>query len=124
MLAPEDLAFVERRRRALRSWPWIGGASLALLTALAVWLFVRTPNLVVPGRAVNEALSGRLEQSTLMVIAALLPTSMLALLAVAGAAIGLVFAARANELRLLKLLDQAQAGEPKARAETERQADQ
>jgi hypothetical protein len=62
--------------------------------------------MIVPGRAVEAALAGRIDRSTLLVMAALLPTVMLALLATAAIVVVFGFAVCANERRLLRIIDQ------------------
>ena len=106
-MTPRDEAFVARRSRLVAWWPATGAALLALVLALAAFLWNSAPQLIDP-RLVAAALeSGTLAPSTLHLMALLLPFVVLMFLGFASAVILLGFAAFANERRLLRLLREA-----------------
>lgn len=66
-------AFIERRRRFVRTWPLVGWLLLILLSGLAVWLYIRSPLLVNPFEAASRLSDGTVDNSTLAPMAGLLP---------------------------------------------------
>ncbi len=104
-LNPTDQAFVDRRRRLIALWPYVGGGMLAGLLGFATWLWLFIPLMVNPWATVEALKSGSLEETTLYVMAVLLPILMLACLGAFVLMVGLAFAVFRNERRLIEILD-------------------
>ncbi len=104
-LNPTDQAFVDRRRRLLALWPYTGGGILAGLLGFTTWLWFFAPLMVNPWATVEALKSGSVEESTLYVMAVMLPILMLACLGAFVVMVGLFFAAFRNERRLIDILD-------------------
>jgi len=68
-----DAQFLDKRRRFVRTWNLVGTALLAALAALTAWLFTASPSLVNPPQVAAEIARGALPQSTLELMAGLLP---------------------------------------------------
>jgi hypothetical protein len=110
-LSAQELSFVARRERITRYWVVVGGALLLLLGALGVWLWVRVPYLVDP-RAVAEGIrTGTLPESTMALLAAMLPVVVLMLLGVVAVGVLLASVAVSNERRLIRIIQRERAAD-------------
>lgn len=107
-LTPKELAFIERRRKLLNAWPWAGGGALALLAGLVIWLWIEVPLMINPWAAMEAVSGGSLEESTLVVMALMLPILVLAVLGVLGVVVALMFVTLSQERRLIGMLDRLQ----------------
>ena len=100
-----DRAFLDRRRKLLALWPWAGGGLIAGLLGFASWLWIAVPLMINPWAVIAAIEAGQLEETTLAVMAVMLPILMLACLGVIIVLIGVLFAAFANERRLIGLVE-------------------
>lgn len=108
-LSATDRAFVEKRERRSRYWPWMGGSSLAILAAYGAWLWVKTPQLINPWWVIDRIEAGTLSESTMGVMAALLPIVMAALLLFTFMVVLLWFIAFYHERRFIRLIRELEA---------------
>jgi hypothetical protein len=104
-LSDADRAFLDRRRKLLTLWPWTGAGMIAGILGFATWLWMAVPLMINPWATIAAIESGRLEETTLTVMAVMLPILMLACLGVMVVLIGLLFAVFANERRLISLVE-------------------
>ncbi|GAA3531180.1 hypothetical protein [Zobellella aerophila] len=100
-LSAAELSFVEKREKLTRYWPLFGGFILLLLVVLAIWLWVKVPYMVNPWVVAAGLKTGTLPESTLVLMAAMLPIMMLTFLVFAVAVVLLAFAAVSNERKLI-----------------------
>lgn len=105
MLTEAEKLFVDRRRRLIRSWPYVGSGMLFLLASFLVWLVITKPLLANPFFVMTEIGRGAIAQSTLALMAGMLPVAVLAALFVCVAVVILAFTAFSNEKRYLALLE-------------------
>ena len=105
LLAENDLAFLQMRRRFLRFWKIAGVSTLVFLVALFSWLYFKVPNLVNPFHVQRQIESNALTPSALKVMAALMPLMMVLAFFLSVAIILFGFLAYANENRYLRILD-------------------
>ena len=103
-LSQAESLFVEKREKLTRLWPTFGFGTLIVLAAFAFWLWVEVPHLINPWGVGVSLEKGTLPESTMILMAAMLPIVMLFLIAVAGAIVILAFVAFSNERRLIQLL--------------------
>ena len=111
MIDEKDLAFIKKRSFFARWWTVVGSIMLFVLGGMAVWLFVRVPNLINPFHVIEQLRSGALQQSSLVVMACMLPIVVLGLLLVCCALIGFGFAMFGNERRYLRIIEGMQEAE-------------
>jgi Ca2+/Na+ antiporter len=111
MLNEKDLEFIKKRSFFARWWNVVGSVMLAVLVGMALWFFVRVPNFINPFHVIDQLQSGTLQQSTLVVMAAMLPIVVLGLLLVCCTVIGFGFAVFANERRYLRIIEEMQKAE-------------
>lgn len=103
-LSPQEAAFLRRRERLLRYWPWAGGGLLGLLACLLLWLWIEVPYLVNPRALALAVEGGELPETTVLMLATMLPVVFLTLLIVLALVILMLFAVFGRERRLLHLL--------------------
>lgn len=110
-LSREDASFLEKRSKLTRSWPWAGGAMLIALGLLTLWLWFTAPYLLRPWTVAAQIEAGTLAQSTVTLMAAILPLMVLGLLMFAVAMVLFCFVAFANERRLIRIIRQSSAAQ-------------
>ncbi len=103
-LSKTDLRFVDKRERLTKHWPVVAVGILLMLAALACWLWWKTPYLINPWAVSVSLENGTLPESTLVLMAFMLPIVMLMFLLFASAVVVLLFAGFSNERRLIQLL--------------------
>lgn len=114
-LSPEQLAYVERRRRQIRYWPWMALLLTLVLGGLYFWLWTNVPLFLDPQALVEGARDGSLDLSELTVLAALGNLAFLGCGLLILVILLLTSAALWNERRLIAYLDVADpaAGAPR-----------
>lgn len=108
-LSPAEKKFVEKRERRVKYWPYFGAASLVLVAAYSIWLWVKMPHLIRPWRVIESLEAGTLSESTMAVMAVILPIVMAMLLVFAFIIVLLWFVAFYNERRLIQLVRKMEA---------------
>ena len=108
-LSSAEKKFVEKRERRAKYWPYFGSASLVLVAAYSVWLWVKMPHLIRPWRVIESLEAGTLSESTMAVMAVILPFVMAMLLVFAFLIVLLWFVAFYNERRLIRLVRKMEA---------------
>lgn len=103
-LSPAEWAYLEKRANLIRVWPWVGGVLLLLIVAFTAWLWFTVPYFVNPWAVFAALKSGTVPDSTLGVMAAMLPVVMLTLLAFAALMVFLMFVTLFNERRLIRFI--------------------
>ena len=113
MIDEKDLEFIKKRSFFVRWWNVVGSIMLAVLGVMALWLFVKVPNLINPLHVIEQLKAGTLQQSSLVVMAGMLPIVVLGLLLVCCAVIGFGFAVFGNERRYLRIIEEIAEAEKK-----------
>lgn len=103
-LSDAERAFVTRRAQLGRHWRWAGPALLGLLLALVVWLAISNPLLVSPFHVVARLRADALAESTLVLMAGLLPVAVLTCLLLAFALLACIWDAMRHERRLIAIV--------------------
>ncbi|KGE02749.1 hypothetical protein [Pseudohaliea rubra] len=103
-LSPRETAFLRRRERLLRYWPWVGGGLLWLLGCLLLWLWFEVPYLVNPRALARAVEAGELSEQTILMLATMLPVVFLTLLLAVALFLAMLLAVFGRERRLLRLL--------------------
>jgi hypothetical protein len=104
-LSGDEQAFLHQRRRLLSSWRYVGPLLLIVIVALSVWLVVATPWLANPLYVVTQLQSGKLPQTTIALMAGMLPIAVLAVLLLCTVNVLFAYSAFASERKYLLLLD-------------------
>ncbi len=105
-LSSAEKSFLEKRWKLASAWPWVGTGLLATLLALTTYLWVKAPYLVNPWFVASQLKSGKLSESTITVLAVMLPIVMLGCLVIILSVVLLSFAAFSNERRIIRILHQ------------------
>jgi len=123
VLAPQQIAYVERRRRQIRYWPWMALLLTLVLGGLYAWLQVNVPYFLDPQALVQGVQSGKIDTSKLATLAALgnlafIGCGLLILVIILFTTVALW-----NEHRLIRYVDQLSApAAPEGVAETPAEA--
>lgn len=103
-LPDSEKAFLQRRRRLVRSWRYVGPGLVCLIVALSGWLFVQHPLLANPAYVVAGLHRGSIDKSMIELMAVLLPIVTCLLLFLCLAAVLICFASFSNERKYLGIL--------------------
>jgi hypothetical protein len=103
--ADQDTAFLARRRKLARWWGPVGWFLLAGIAAVLAWMLLRTPLLVDPFEVIARLEQEAIPQSTLMLMATLLPVIWLLSFLLLLSVVLCQFAAVSVEKRLLRIID-------------------
>jgi len=104
-LLQEDRDFISKRRRLAKRWPLVGASLLAVVFALAVWLFVTAPLLINPYAVASRLESGSIDQPTMTMMAALLPIVMGLCIVLTVVLIAFLSSAFAHERRHIEVIE-------------------
>lgn len=104
MLSRDDDAFLQRRARLHRWWPWAAAALLLAVLGLWGYFFASGSLLVNPWAILTRLEAGDLPPATLAALAVLGAVGFLTLGFVMVAMVGLFWAALRNERRLLEIV--------------------
>lgn len=103
-LTAEQIDFLVKRRRLARLWPVVGSLLLIVVVAALAWLFLRHPLLINPLELTSRVQAGTLPNSTLVILAVMLPVMSLACFLVLTAVILYGFSVFAIERRYQRLI--------------------
>ena len=107
-LTAADSKFVARRTYLTGRWPIAGTGLLLMLAGLAIWLWFDVPWLINPRDVMHAVEAGTIPDTTLALMAMLLPVVVLACLVFSVLFILLAWRGFANEQRLLEIIEQLQ----------------
>lgn len=96
--------FLDRRRRFVRSWRYVGISLLFLVAGMGFWLYFKKPLLANPVYVVEELQRGGVDQRTLEFMAALLPVTIVLIVFLCVVFLLLTFAAFSNEAKYLAII--------------------
>jgi hypothetical protein len=97
--------FLAKRRRFARTWPWVGTSLLLVLGAFVAWMFVRNPLLINPLEVASLLEAGTLEESTLILMAGMLPIMLWLCLLILSIVIAFGFVMFSNERKYHRIID-------------------
>lgn len=103
-LSYEEQCFVAKRARLMRTWRYVGAILLAMITGLGVWLFLTKPLLTDPVMVMTRLKSHSIPESTMALMAAMLPVVSLMCIILTVIATLFVFAAFSNEKKYLTII--------------------
>jgi hypothetical protein len=104
-MTPDQEAYLERRRRQIRYWPFMAVVLVVLLGACYGWLYVKAPVYVSPAELVRQLTAQKLGVNQLATLAALGDVAFIACGLFILALIVTTTVALRNERHLIRLLD-------------------
>ena len=104
MLFDAELKYIDRRTRLIRIWRYVGLAVLLILVLFTCYLFLNSPLLINPFHVTEQIEAGAISQSTLLIMAAMMPLVMLLVMFVMVVLVVFLYAAFANERKLLAII--------------------
>ena len=108
-LSPKEKSFVESREKRAKYWPFFGVLSLALVAGYGAWLWLKMPRLINPWHVIERLEAGDLSDSTMGVMAVMLPIVVAAFLGFIFIVVLLWFAVFRNERQLVRLIRMLEA---------------
>jgi hypothetical protein len=105
----KQLDYLDRRRKLLNLWRFAGPFLLFVIFALVLYLKIYTPLLIDPYEVLSRLEAGAIEQSSLELIAILLPVMVIMICVLLIAFVFFIYAAFSNERKYLAIIN-AQKG--------------
>ena len=103
--SPEQQAFLDKRRGLIRAWRYVGPVLLLAILGFSAYLFIRTPLLINPFEVISRLEAGTLEESTTVILAAMLPVMFGGMLVLLIAIVLVMYAAIANEKKYVAIIE-------------------
>ncbi|MCL4190385.1 MAG: hypothetical protein KJZ87_01470 [Thermoguttaceae bacterium] len=103
-LSNEERHFVAKRAKLVQTWPYVGAMLLTMLVGLGVWLFLSKPLLANPFFVLSQLDRRAIPESTIALMAAMLPVVVLVCLGLAVTVVLFAFAAFSNEKKYLAII--------------------
>ena len=100
-----NLLFLENRRRLIDAWRWAGSLSLLGLLAFILWLWYANPILINPFGAIAAIESGSMPDTSMVIMAAMLPVIFILTLFLILLLLVLVTVSLNNEKRYMSIID-------------------
>lgn len=104
-LRDEELNFIRKRSRLAKTWPLVGAVLILSTGGLGAWLFFTKPLLANPWTVWSKLEAQAIPDSTLELMAAMLPVVVLMCVALFIALILCAFVAFSNERKYLSILE-------------------
>ena len=104
-LSSDDIKFIEKRRQLINTWRWAGSISLMLLLLFIIWLWYSNEMLINPFGAIAAIESGSMTDTTMVIMAAMLPVMFVLALFLILLLLVLVTVSLGNEKRYLAIVD-------------------
>ncbi len=104
-LPEQELSFIEKRRRMARNWIWIGSIMILVIVTFGVWSFWSQPMLFNPWFVLSQLKAEAFPKSTLILMAGILPVSMLMCLSLVLVIILLGFPSFSKEKKYISIID-------------------
>ena len=103
-----DLLFLSKRKKFVKSWPWMGGILVAMIVGYAAFLLLTQPLLVNPVHVVEQLKQDAISKDTLMLMAGMLPEAMLMCFVLAAALVAFAFSVLSTEKKYLQMIERMQ----------------
>ncbi len=97
--------FLQQRRKLIRTWRWMGLSLLLAMAATMIWLWIEQPLLVNPYEVIDRLESGEIENSTLAVMAMMLPLLFLICFFLLAVVVLFAYISFSNEKKHLSIID-------------------
>jgi hypothetical protein len=97
--------FLEKRRRLLKAWRYVGPMMLFAIFCLVLFLKISTPLLINPYEVISRLESGTIDQSSLEMMAVLLPVIFILVCFILVVLVVMMYMAYSNEKKYLEILE-------------------
>lgn len=112
-MTPDQLAYIDARRRQIRYWPWMAALLLALIAGFFGWLWQTAPINIDPMRVLDQFRVRTLPEEELILLAARGSLALVTCGLLLVLVLVLITLALWNEKKLIRILDEVR-GRPEA----------
>ena len=106
-LTHQQSIYLEKRRKLLKSWRYVGPLLIVGLLGFVLSLYTNTPLLINPYEVMSRLKSGSIERSTLEMMAVLLPMMFILVCALVIVLVAMVYAAFSMENKYQEIVMEA-----------------
>jgi hypothetical protein len=115
-MTPEQIAFIEQRRRQIRYWPWLAAGLLLPVVAAYVWLWLEAPFNINPWMVLEQFHHKAITDEDLILLAARGTLALIGCGLFVLVLVLLISLALWNERRLIRVIDELSVTAPSAAA--------
>ncbi|MFC2091547.1 hypothetical protein ACFLTD_02110 [Elusimicrobiota bacterium] len=98
-------SFIEKRKKLIKAWPFAGYAMLTVIGIFLIWQWIRIPIMVNPVEIISRINSGVMEQSTLFLIAVMMPVLFVSCFFILAVMILFIFLSISNEKKYHRIIE-------------------
>lgn len=98
--------YLEKRKRLLKSWRYVGPVLLLGILGLVIWLYVNSPLLINPYEVISRIQSGTIEHSTFQMMAVLLPIIMILVIFLLFVVVAIMYTSFSNEKKYIGIVSE------------------
>jgi uncharacterized membrane protein len=73
LMNSEDEAFLKKREKMIKTWPFVGVAIIIMFLGLAMHFFISVPRMINPIQVFSELNSGTIPETSLVIMTAMVP---------------------------------------------------
>lgn len=106
LLNQQQNSYLEKRRKFVHLWHYVGPLLLIGILGFATYLFVNTPLLINPYEILSRLESHSIKQSSLEMMAVLLPIMFIVVCFLLIVLVAIMYAAFSNEKKYLEIVDE------------------
>jgi len=110
MLEEKIEGFLNRRKKMLKWWDYLGPVLFLIVIGYVVFVYFKAPLLINPFEVLSRIQAGTIKGSTLEFMAAILPVVIIAICFVMIALVAIMYAASINEKKYLKIINDLRKG--------------
>jgi hypothetical protein len=105
-LSEQQNDYLDKRRKFLQSWRYVGPLLLLGIVGLATYLYVRSPLLINPHEVISRLQSGSIKQPSLEMMAVLLPIMFILVCFLLIALVAMMYVAFSNEKKYMEIVSE------------------
>ncbi len=105
-LKPKQNSYLEKRRKLLKAWTYVGPFLLLAIIGFAGYLYLNIPWLINPYEVLSRLQAGSIPQSTIETMAIMLPVMILMVCILLLVVVVIMYAAFSNEKKYLRIVDE------------------
>jgi hypothetical protein len=103
-LSQRQSRYLERRRKLLKAWRYTGPMMFLGIIGLVIYIKINSPLLINPYEVISRLESGSIKQSSLEMMAVLLPIVFIIVCFLLVVLVAIMFAASLNERKYLEII--------------------
>jgi hypothetical protein len=101
----QQIRFLEKRRKLIQAWRVVGPMLLLVIVIFVIFQFQKTPLLINPFEVITGLESGSIKQSTIEIMAVILPVMFIAVSLLLVIIVIMMFTVISNEKKYIEIIE-------------------